>query len=127
KVSAGTHLVVFYADDTRWKPRPEWAEPSKLQTWEIYLDKADPNDFAVYQNLRPDVVFVVTPDFTHSAIAQWWLGKAPLVFVEKPFDSQVANVDELLRALGRQRGTAILGLDHYQFYARPLYDLRLVI
>jgi predicted dehydrogenase len=128
KVDQGKTLNVFYADDTRWKPRPTWADPThpayNLQSWETYYDKADPNDRTRYEQLRPDVVFIVTPDFTHSAIACWWLGKSPLVFVEKPFDSQLANVDELLRELGRRRGTAILGLDHYQFYALPVHELK---
>lgn len=126
-MASGYNLSVFYADDTRWKPRPQWADPGKpaynLQPWETYLDKADPSDFEIYQNLRPDVVFIVTPDFTHAALARWWLGKTPLVFVEKPFDSHFDNVEDLLRDLGRRRGTAILGLDHYQFYALPIHEL----
>lgn len=123
KVGEGKKISVFYADDTRWKGTPKWA--NHLEKWEVYLDKADPSDFAKYQSLRTDVVFIVTPDFTHSAIARGWLGKAPLVFVEKPFDSQLDNVDILLRELGQLQlpRTAVLGLDHYQFYALPLHEL----
>lgn len=129
KVSQGAMLSVFYADDTRWKGyRPQWVDPNNqaydLQSWETYYDKADPYDFRRYQQLAPDVVFIVTPDFTHSAIARWWLGRTPLIFVEKPFDSQPDNVDTLLLELGKQQSdTAILGLDHYQFYALPLHEL----
>jgi predicted dehydrogenase len=121
-------LSVFWVDDTRWKPCPKWADSSEpdhdLQPWEIYLDKANPDDLAAYRQLLPDLVFIVTPDFTHSAIARRWLGRSPLVFVEKPFDSQLSNVYDLLREMGRQRGTAVLGLDHYQFYALPLHELK---
>jgi predicted dehydrogenase len=128
KKKGGENLSVFYADDTRWKPSPAWADGRAstydVQVWETYLDKADSLDFAIYQNLRPDAVFIVTPDFTHAAIARWWLGKTPLIFVEKPFDSRLDNVDGLLRDLGQHRGTAILGLDHYAFYALPLHDLK---
>jgi hypothetical protein len=122
----GRKLSVFYADDTRWKERPAWAAPRKsdLRPWEAYLDKADPGDFAKYQKLRPDVVFVVTPDFTHSTIARNWLNKSPMVFLEKPFDSQVRNVDDLRRNLRHPNRTEILGLDHYQFYALPLDKLK---
>lgn len=129
KVSQGAMLSVYYADDTRWTgSRPAWADPNDpaydLQDWETYLDKANPHDFAVYQQLTPDVVFIVTPDFTHSALARWWLNRAPTVFVEKPFDSQLDNVDGLVSEMGlSQPNTAVLGLDHYQFYALPLHDL----
>jgi len=134
-------LSVIYADDSRWKTRPGWSVPddsttqkvwdptcSGLQDWEIYLDKADPEGIAQYLNLRPDVVFVVTPDFTHCALAQQWIGKTPLVLIEKPFDSQITNVENLLLKLGQQQkaigATQILGLDHYQFYARPVDALK---
>ncbi len=132
KVAQGKNLRVFYADDTRWKERPAWADPSHkdydLQPWETYLDKADAHNLALYLCQRPDVVFVVTPDFTHSEIASEWVKrKAPTVFVEKPFDSQHANVYKLLQELGQQPGTAILGLDHYQFYALPIHDLKSAI
>jgi predicted dehydrogenase len=120
-------LSVFYADDTRWSKKiPAWADATSpkydLKPWEVYLDKADLDDFDKYRLLRPDVVFVVTPDFTHSVIARWWLGKAPVVFIEKPFDSQVKNVDDLILEVGQQRNTAVFGLDHYQFYALPVND-----
>jgi predicted dehydrogenase len=125
KVKRGANLSVYYADDTRWKGRPQWANRNGLQAREIYLDKANPDDFSRYQALIPDVVFIVTPDFTHSAIARRWLNKAPLIFVEKPFDSQLSNVNMLLLEMGRRQPlkTAILGLDHYQFYALPLHEL----
>lgn len=144
KVDENKKLSVFYADDTRWKEaRPQWADPERwedpkggadhqkwkpektgIQDWEVYLDKADPEDFARYRNLRPDLVLIVTPDFTHSTIVRQWLGKAPAVLVEKPFDSQVKNVDDLKYALEEPYNTIILGLDHYQFYALPLYEMQ---
>jgi len=67
---------------------------------------------------RPDVVFIVTPDYTHSSIARDWLGKTPLVFVEKPFDSRLANVHALFVDLAQRRGATVLGLDHWLAYAR---------
>jgi predicted dehydrogenase len=129
KRDEGRNLSIFYADDTRWKDRPVWANPKAagydLRPWETYLDKADLDEFEKYRNLLPDAVFVVTPDFTHSAVARWWLGRTPTVFIEKPFDSQIKNVDNLLHELGQQRGkTIVLGLDHYQFYALPVYDMK---
>jgi nucleoside phosphorylase/predicted dehydrogenase len=131
KVSEGKRVSVFYIDDTRWKARPKWADASDpnfdLSSWEVYLDKADPDDFNKYRILLPDVVFVVTPSFTHSSIARWWLGKAPVVFVEQPFDTQVKSLDDLLVNLKQQHDTAILGLDHYLFYAHPIRELKPII
>ncbi len=123
-VDSGESITLIYADDTTWKERPSWVGAGKLEPWEIYLDKADPLDFARYRNLRPDAVFIVTPDFTHSEIARGWLGYAAVVFVEKPFDSRLNNINNLIAALGRRSPrTAVLGLDHYQFYALPLYEM----
>jgi len=151
--SPGKQLKVYYADDPRWRAKapnwkgepPDWANPAKwddhntsfnprltrLQKWEKYLDKSNESAFGFYKVLRPDVVFVVTPDVTHSTIAQWWLGKTPVVFIEKPFDSHIDNVHDLLRARGRGPSlrslrwpfdTKIFGLDHYQYYALPLVE-----
>src|SRR5687768_13588352 len=40
-----------------------------------------------------DAVFVLTPDRTHCDVAEYWLGRAAQVFVEKPFDVSRARVD----------------------------------
>jgi predicted dehydrogenase len=119
---AGTTLSVFYADDTRWKKKPAWAIED-LQAWETYLDKADPDDYVRYTHLRPDAVFVVTPDALHAATASSWIGKTPMVFIEKPFDTDIRNVERLRSSIGK-RATEIIGLDHYQFYAGPLRSMR---
>ncbi len=131
----GYSLSVFYADDTQWmvgqaKEIRERMETrcqdfiQSLKPWEIYLDKAQERDLAIYRNLVPDAVFVVTPDFTHSKIARDWIDKAPLILVEKPFDSNLDNLYNLVQARGFSQGiTRIVGLDHYRFYALPLRDL----
>jgi predicted dehydrogenase len=124
----GRKLAVHYADDTSSKEdgptRPDWYHGRKAagiaSLTETYLDKALENDKKIYGNLRPDVVFVVTPDSTHASIARHWIGRAPVVFVEKPFTATAADADALLNVLGRQRYTAVLGLDHYQLYALPI-------
>lgn len=129
KLGGDGRLAVFYADDTRWKSRrPQWAGDSQtsntMQSWEVYLDKEDEGHFLRYRLLRPDVVFVVTPDFTHSAIAKYWLGKTPTVFMEKPFDSEIKNVEALQIGLSHERTTEVRGLDHYKHYASPLVDMK---
>jgi predicted dehydrogenase len=125
---------VIYANDSRWKDAPAWI--TDLYPWESYLDKADADDLEPYRFSSPDVVFVATPDSTHSEIAQEWLWRSPLVFVEKPFDSDLKNVHELMKALGRGPDplnraqycdTRVLGLDHYQFYALSISHLSAMI
>ena len=116
-------LSVFYADDSRWlRKQPAWVEAG-LEEWETYLDKARPGDFVRYSMLRPDAVFVVTPDFLHATTAAYWIGKTPLIFVEKPFDTDLRNV-EGLQFTARSRQTEIIGLDHYQHYVIPLREWR---
>jgi predicted dehydrogenase len=119
-------LRVFYADDTQWKGRPDWSYygvDNGLEDWEVYLDKNDDKDALRYSMLRPDAVFVVTPDSKHAETARFWLDRSPLVFVEKPFDSDVANVEELQFRFAQRPRTQVIGLDHYQFYALPLKEL----
>lgn len=46
------------------------------------------------------------------------------IFVEKPFDSHHTNVESLLREMGfYHRHRAVLGLDHYAFYAAALQPI----
>ena len=110
-------LRVTYANDSRHGAKPDWI--ADLAGWEYYLDKAAPADFADYVTFTPDVVFVVTPDWTHVDIVAKWLGRAALVFVEKPFDIDPKKVEALLRTLD-DSGTEVFGLDHYLCYILPL-------
>jgi len=119
-VNAGRNFGVFYADDARWRRALPWT--GTLEPWETYLDKADPVIYSRYQNLRPDAVIVVTPDFTHSDIALQWVNSGiPLILVEKPFDALLSNVDRLFDALARKQLSAVRGIDHYQFRAFQLH------
>lgn len=89
-----------------------------------FWDKAYLFDFKKYQCLRPGVVFIVTPDYTHSALCRAHLDRVLTIFVEKPFDANWGNVRTLLEARGRAAlDTEIYALDHYRFYAWPLRDL----
>lgn len=115
----GARFRVYYANDSHWKAAPDWVLKER-HPWERYLDKANPRERTIYEALRPDIVFVVTPDVTHCALAASWLDKARTVFVEKPFDSNPASVRDLLIRMGnwgKGTATAVAGLDHYLFYA----------
>ena len=64
-------LAVFYADNSQWKGHPSWVKDDQLLQWEVYLDKENPEDFSFYELIRPDIVFIVTPDFMHSQTAEY--------------------------------------------------------
>jgi len=89
----------------------------------VFLDKADPSHLQQYQRLRPGVVFIVTPDYTHSTLCRAHLDRALTIFVEKPFDANWENVRALLEARGRAAlDTEIYALDHYRFYSWRLKE-----
>jgi predicted dehydrogenase len=128
-------LKVIIADDSRWHT-PGGSPPvipnsqhypklaDAIQAQEIlFLDKAAPADLRFYRGLNPGVVFIITPDYTHSRLCQSYLNRAPTVFVEKPFDANWKNVRALLEARGRAKlDTQIYALDHYRFYAWRLKE-----
>jgi len=62
---------------------------------------------------RVDVVFVVTPDRTHCDVAEYWLGKARWVFVEKPFDVEARRIKRFCKKLRAQPYTQVFAVDHY--------------
>jgi predicted dehydrogenase len=73
--------------------------------------------------MRPGVVFIITPDYTHSALCRAHLDRALTIFVEKPFDANWENVRALLEARGRAAlDTEIYALDHYRFYSWRLKE-----
>ncbi|MGJ5814521.1 Gfo/Idh/MocA family oxidoreductase [Paludibaculum fermentans] len=124
---------IFYANDETWAAAPAWrsslrSRGSKEMPWlsEHYWNKADPVDFRQYEHLREvDAVFIVTPDVTHVEIAKHWLGKTPVIFVEKPFDTEAERFRGLLysMALSEVEGaykTAVVGIDHYLLRLSPL-------
>jgi len=82
-----------------------------------YLDLSDPSEKEIYQSLSDiDVVFVVTPDITHSQVTKDFLGKAKRIFIEKPLDAILRNV-RVLEDFPKAKET-IFGYDHYlaKFY-----------
>ena len=88
-----------------------------------FLDKADPSHLRYYQRQRPGLAFIVTPDYTHSALCQTHLDRIPTIFVEKPFDANWENVRALLETRGRAtHDTKIYALDHYRFYSWRLKE-----
>ena len=128
-------LKVIIADDSRWHTpggrTPVLPNPQDYPNLAaairagdvVFLDKADPGDFEFYQGLTPGVVFVITPDYTHSQLCQAHLDRASTIFVEKPFDANWKNVRALLETRGRANlDTQIYALDHYRFYSWRLKE-----
>jgi hypothetical protein len=67
-------------------------------------------------NLSPDILFVVTAAETHCEEAIKWLPFAKRIYVEKPFDAELKNVENLqneIVRLGDKKVVAIRGFDHY--------------
>lgn len=60
-----------------------------------------------------DAVFVVTPDKTHCDVAQFWLGRAKRIFVEKPFDVSADRIRRFRECVTAQTTSEVFGVDHY--------------
>jgi hypothetical protein len=97
----------------------------------VYLDKDERRGREIYDSLRPDVVFVATPSDKHVEVTLAWLGKTPLVFVEKPVAERVSEIDRLLHEWADYTATgngtpltSVFGVDHYQLYSVPLFHHR---
>jgi len=133
--NAARKISVFYANDETWASAPTWLDPPRVrgrkgEKWltEHYLNKSNPDHRRLYDRLRDlDAVFIVTPDVTHVEIAKHWLGKTPVIFVEKPFDTEADRFRDLLysMALSEVDGdykTAVVGIDHYLMRLTPLLN-----
>src|SRR5262249_37914015 len=131
---ARREINVYYVNDDTWKAAPSWLGSLNKrrkdgERWltETYLNKFDSDHKIQYKRLNEiDAVFVVTPDVTHAEIAKHWLGKTPVVFVEKPFDTEAERFRSLLydMAFSGLRGdykTAVVGIDHYLMRLTPLF------
>jgi predicted dehydrogenase len=90
----------------------------------VYLNKRNREDVRIYENLVVDAVFIATPDETHCEIARKWLGRAKWIFIEKPLDSSVENIEALEEDLNQYGGEVVpLGFDHYRAKALPLRQM----
>ena len=128
-------INVFYANDETWASAPDWGKSLRIrgkknEKWltELYLNKSNLDHHRAYDRLRDlDAVFIVTPDVTHVEIAKHWLGKTPVIFIEKPFDTEADRFRDLLysMALSEVDGaykTAVVGIDHYLMRLSPLLN-----
>lgn len=71
--------------------------------------------------LPADTVFVATPDHSHIADVNEWIGRAAGIYVEKPFDVDSEKV-RLLRASIGAVPTQVWGVDHYLIRALPILE-----
>jgi len=97
----------------------EW--PWNTPNGAVYLDLNTVEGERAYKELGGiHVVFVVTWDRSHSKVVAEWLNRAEVVFVEKPLDVSLENVELYLSntVLANTR-TKVFGYDHYlaKFYA----------
>lgn len=121
-------ILITFVDDSRfWKKDPELTIKFKrfkkeLIGWADYIDKSTDKGRKKYENLRADVVFISTPDFTHVELAMSWLQPASRcgrIFIEKPLDSDLQRSMDLLLAI-KQNDQKVRTLDHYRARVLPV-------
>ncbi len=92
---------------------PPFAEPYKNGIY--FVDKkSDATQYNTIDNV--DYVFIAAPHEFHCAIAEHWLKKGKLnkngqIFIEKPLDSSVNNIERLETIKGAKE--KIIAIDHY--------------
>lgn len=78
--------------------------------------------------IKPKAVFVVTPPETHCENAIYWSGNTDYIFIEKPFDVSLENVEllknklELLKNKVSAVQTEVFGFDHYAARLKPFLN-----
>jgi predicted dehydrogenase len=83
---------------------------NSLTNWGAkYLNKAEDEDATAYADLKPDHVFIATPDYTHVGLALPWL-KRTKIYIEKPLDRDPKRGLRLLTQLP-YCDTSVLVLD----------------
>jgi predicted dehydrogenase/nucleoside-diphosphate-sugar epimerase len=99
-------VVVGIAD-----PVLERESVSGLVASDVHLC-ADPVE--LLEQVRPDVVHIVTPPGTHASLARLAIAAGCHVYVEKPFTSTRADAETIL-ALAAERGVAVCPGHQYMF------------
>ena len=90
----------------------------------VYLNKRSERDHHIYKNLTVDGVIVSNWDELHCQTAQEWLGRAKWIFIEKPLDSSVEQIEAFEKSLSQYGGEVFpLGFDHYRTKALPVRQM----
>jgi len=90
----------------------------------VYLNKGNERDLKIYNNLAVDAVIVATWDSTHCDVAENWLGRSKWIFIEKPLDSSLDQIEGFKTAIQAYGGEVYpLAFDHYRTKALPLRAL----
>ena len=86
-----------------------------------FMNKRIIEDFMVYNNISPDIVFILVPDRIHLAtVERWigeeeWIGRANTIFIEKPYDRYLEDAIQFQKFFfesGNKR-SIIFCFDHY--------------
>lgn len=115
----GDRLSVVFADYGKNRSEESQKKYQKfidaLSGWAAYINKAEPDGEKEYDALKPDVVFIATPDRTHVDLALKWIdgeNDCEHLLIEKPLD---ADLDKA-RVLGlytENTDVEVNALDHY--------------
>ena len=115
----GGRLSIYFSDYGKNRTEEATKKYQKfidtLDGWAVYINKATPDGQALYDSLKPNVVFVATPDRTHVELALKWLdGKNDCehLFIEKPLDADIDKARALDFYL-ENKNFDVHALDHY--------------
>jgi predicted dehydrogenase len=115
----GDRLTVTFVDFGKDRA-PEAAQRYQkfidaLAGWATYINKATPEGEKIYRALKPDVVFLATPDRTHVQLALQWIdgeNDCRHLFIEKPLDADL-NRARALAYYVEDTPADVHALDHY--------------
>jgi hypothetical protein len=85
----------------------------------MLLDKANPQQIEIYNNLKPDFVITASPPAIASQIVQHWLTQdtpPDRIFIDKPLGGSLADAAKLVEAFGPENKSAF-AYSHYR--AKP--------
>lgn len=106
--------IELYAVDTRDIRKGE----DKDKLYEPPVHFINKKSDTTYDTIEADFVFIVTPHEFHCKIADHWLKEKKLrkngiIFIEKPLDSSVEEVEKLKKKFKEELEKKITAIDHY--------------
>lgn len=122
----GDVSITFVDDSRHWSAEEKKDKygpfVKRLKGWARFIDKHSQR--GEYDALRPDVVFIATPDVTHVELARSWLSppnRCGQIFIEKPLSADLGEARDLLFQL-KWNDPKCRALDHYCARALPITE-----
>lgn len=110
--------ITFTDDSSYWEKNKKIATQNKqfiesIKEWAEYIDKKYERE--KFEKLKAKLVFIATPDRTHTDIAKWWLeprNRCQQIFIEKPIDTCLSKARDLVYL--NNNSDKIIAIDHYR-------------